>query len=265
MDDPLVNEPARISGYRLAAEYAASRLLWDLDYRAWVSRRRLARVVDRYAGQRCLILCNGPSLNHVDFAAVARSGVYTFGLNKVNLLFDRTDFRPAAIVAVNQLVMQQNADFYNSTTIPLFLGKNCRRYIGLRPNITYLHTTPVMRFARDCRGSVSIGFTVTAVALQLAFHMGFRSVGLVGCDHSFATKGPPDATVKSGEKDDSHFDPRYFSQGALWDLPNLPGSEYFYDLAERTYRAFGGKVVNCTNGGKLEIFQRMALDEFLGR
>lgn len=263
MNDPLINEPARINGYRLAVEYAASRLLWDINYRAWTSRRRLGRLANKYQGQCCLILCNGPSLNRVDFETVARSKIYTFGLNKVNLLFDRTDFRPAAIVAVNQLVMQQNADFYNTTEIPLFLGKKCRGYVRQRSNVTYLHTTPVMRFARDCRGSVSIGFTVTAVALQLAFHMGFRSVGLVGCDHSFAVKGPPDATVKSAAKDESHFDPRYFSQGALWDLPNLPGSEYFYDLAERTYRAFGGKVVNCTDGGKLEIFQRMPLDEFL--
>jgi len=103
---------------------------------------------------------------------------------------------------------------------------------------------------------------VTFVAMQLAFHMGFREVALVGCDHNFATKGTANAVVEGGEKDPNHFDPNYFA-GVKWQLPDLVQSEIGYMMAGQAFEAAGGRIVNCTEGGKLEIFPRMALAEFL--
>jgi hypothetical protein len=119
------------------------------------------------------------------------------------------------------------------------------------------------RFARDCSLSLTVGGTVTFVALQLAFHMGFREVALVGCDHNFATPGPANMTVKAEEVDASHFDPNYFSEGVPWQLPDLPQSEFFYSIAKEVFQAFGGEVANCTDGGKLELFKRLKLEKFL--
>ncbi|WP_277882134.1 hypothetical protein [Oculatella sp. FACHB-28] len=39
-------------------------------------------------------------------------GTYTFGLNKINLLFEYSEFRPSCIVSVNSFVVEQNAEFY---------------------------------------------------------------------------------------------------------------------------------------------------------
>jgi hypothetical protein len=111
--------------------------------------------------------------------------------------------------------------------------------------------------------SVYQGHTVTFVAMQLAIHMGFREVALVGCDHNFATKGATNQLVTSGDTDPNHFDPHYFADGVKWELPDLVQSEVSYLLAGQVVEALGGRIVNCTEGGKLEIFPRMSLSEFL--
>lgn len=243
---------------------AVKRLSWDIKPVAWTSKTKLRRLRDSHEGSKAVILCNGPSLLKVDFSKL--SDVFTFGLNKINLLFDKTDFRPDAIVAVNSLVMEQNADFFNSTEIPLHLDTAAYTDFGIRsrPNISFLHSGYNMHgFARDCSISITQGYTVTYVALQLAFHYGFSEVAVVGCDHSFADKGPANKTVVSGKRDVNHFDPNYFAGGVKWQLPDLFESEVSYKRALNTYHAFNRKLVNCTDGGKLDIFPRMNLNDFI--
>jgi hypothetical protein len=129
--------------------------------------------------------------------------------------------------------------------------------------VAFLHSNPFPMFARDCSFSLFQGYTVTNVALQLAFHMGFRQVALVGADHNFATKGPANQTVVSGARDESHFDPNYFAGGVQWQLPDLFQSEVAYTLARDMYAAHGGEVANATEGGLLEVFRRRSLSDFL--
>jgi len=259
--DPAITRRPRVNPYLIAADMIRLRLLWDLNYKSWVSRGRLKRIKDTRKGQKAVILCNGPSLLKVDFDRL--EGVFCFGLNKINLLFKSSSFRPDCIVAVNPLVLEQNRDFYNETDLPLFLDSCSSGQIRFRPNVSFLHSWFGARFAKDCSCSVPQGNTVTYVALQLAFHMGFRDVALVGCDHTFAVKGPANMEVKSGSSDASHFDPNYFAKGVQWNLPDLAASEYFYDMAGRFYHAYQGRVINATGGGKLEVFQRMPLKEWL--
>lgn len=265
--DPLLAQPDTLNPYRLAAGFLWQRLLWDLSPQSWRSRRVLRAWHDRHAesGQVAVILCNGPSLLKVDFDALAASGAFCFGLNKINLLFERTAFRPSCVVAVNPHVIEQNASFYDETALPLFLDRHAVGRVKPRANVAFLHSNAFPRFARDCSVSLWQGYTVTFVALQLAFHMGFRRVALVGADHDFATKGPANQTVVSGQQDESHFDPRYFSGGMKWQLPDLFQSEVAYTMARDMYRAFGGEVVNCTDGGKLEVFERQTLPVFLAK
>lgn len=264
--DPLTKLPPTLDPYRRAAIMVAKRLSWDVKPVAWSSKRKLRKVRDSHAGKKAVILCNGPSLLEVDFSSL--EGVFTFGLNKINLLFDKTEFRPSAIASVNALVIEQNRDYFNETDIPLFLDSRGSTHLGVknRSNVAFLHSGYNMHgFARDCSMSITQGFTVTYVALQLAFHYGFTEVAVVGCDHNFADKGPANKTVVSGEKDVNHFDPNYFAGGVKWQLPDLFESEVSYQRALNMYEAFGRRLVNCTTGGKLEIFPRESLDEFLNK
>lgn len=242
-------------------KWLLTRLLWDLKPVARLSHKLLQAAKNSHEGEKAVILCNGPSLLKTDFDLL--DGVFTIGLNKINLLFDKKHFKPDFIVAVNRLVMEQNAEFYRQTDIPLFLDSFGVKYVGQRDNVTYLHSTGKQAFARDCSGSIFQGGTVTYVAMQLAYHMGFRKIALVGCDHNFSASGPANKTVVSGEKDLSHFDPNYFAGGVKWQLPDLVQSEIAYTLAREVYEAAGGEIINATDGGKLEIFQRMSLGEYI--
>lgn len=262
--DPLVSQKSTINPYVKGCGLIARRILWDLQPQSWVSRNRLRQLKNGMTGKKAVILCNGPSLNQVDFNML-KGKCYTFGLNKINLLFDRSDFRPDSITAVNPFVIEQNKDFFNETDIPLFLDSYAlaRKLVGSRKYRIFLHSTNIGLFAKDCSVSINQGYTVTYVALQLAFHMGFSEVALVGCDHHFATKGPANKTVTALDVDLSHFDERYFSSGVQWHLPDLMESEVSYRRAKRMYEAHHRKIFNCTVGGRLEIFERKPLEDFL--
>jgi hypothetical protein len=234
---------------------------WDIKPEAWRSRKKLKELKNHHRSKKAVILCNGPSLNKTDFSLL--EDVYTFGLNKINLLFDRTSYRPSYIVSVNKLVIEQNADFFNSTEIPLFLDSKGAQFVDKKESITFLHSTGYRGFANDCSISIDQGHTVTYVALQLAFHMGFSEVALIGCDHNFATKGPANKTVVSGESDPNHFDRNYFSGGQKWQLPDLFESEISYKMANDAYEADNRQIFNATEGSELKIFPEKSLDDFL--
>jgi hypothetical protein len=101
------------------------------------------------------------------------------------------------------------------------------------------------------------GSTVTYVALQLAFHMGFSEVILIGVDHSFNTKGAPNLTITSDGDDPNHFSPEYFGKGFRWQLPDLEASEQAYVMARDAYEKSGRIILDATVGGKLPVFPKV--------
>lgn len=259
--DIVLTQRPTLNPYRYATWEIWNRLKWDLNPESWRSRHKLNAWKDKYLGDKAVIVCNGPSLLKTDLSLL--EGVFTFGLNKINLLFDKSSFRPSCIVAMNKFVIEQNAEFYNHTELPLFLNGNTTKVVQSRSNITFLKSSSQFKFARDCSISVYEGATVTFAAMQLAFHMGFKDVALIGCDHNFVTKGPANEIVDSEEKDENHFDPNYFAGGVKWQLPDLPQSEVCYTLARETYATSGRRIINSTEGGNLEIFSKTSLEDFL--
>lgn len=251
--------------YTKALALITRRFIWDINPKSFTSRSKMGNWKNRYQGKKAIILCNGPSLMDVDFDLLDNSSVFCFGLNKINLLFDKVKFRPDAIACVNQLVISQNIGFFNSCEIPLFIDSTGSRLgVKTRESVAFIHSLNLKgEFAKDCSMSVCQGNTVTYVALQLAYHFGFTDVGLVGCDHNFATKGEANKTVNAEETDPNHFDPNYFANGAKWQLPDLLGSDLSYQKAKEVYELNGRKIYNCTEGGLLEVFERKTLKNFL--
>ncbi|HNO30912.1 MAG TPA: hypothetical protein PKI78_03930, partial [Anaerolineales bacterium] len=98
---------------------------------------------------------------------------------------------------------------------------------------------------------------VTTFALQIAFHMGFEKVILIGVDHNFTSKGDANKTVTSEGDDPNHFMPNYFGKGVKWQLPDLDTSEVGYIMAREAYRRAGREVIDATVGGKLTIFPKV--------
>ncbi|MEM6692331.1 MAG: hypothetical protein AAF664_23070 [Planctomycetota bacterium] len=247
--------------YRLLRQFFEE-LRFDLMSNVRSGRRALARERGMLDGKKVIIVCNGPSLLSTEFDLL--DGVFCIGLNKINLIFEKTRWRPNCIVAVNQKVMKQNEEFFRQSEIPLYLNRRLLTEPGGHPRASYLNCQlPSGQFSTDASQGVCQGFTVTYVALQLAYHFGAKETAVIGCDHNFVASGSPNSEATANGPDRNHFDPNYFTGGVSWDLPDLESSEYHYRLALRAFEQDGRRLFNCTDGGKLEIFPRLTLREFL--
>lgn len=265
-----IDKKIKINPYVKGLSLIKHRLMFDLNPFLLKNKQKIKEYNNKFQNQKCIIICNGPSLKHVDFDELNKSNIFTIGLNKINLLFDNVDFRPDAIACVNPHVIEQNMDFYLSTDIPLFLDfrpvyqmKEFKK-AAKRPNLHLLHSADVIGiFAKDISMSICQGSTVTYVAMQIAYHMGFSKVAIIGCDHYFSSKGAANKLIQQKEVEDNHFIPNYFSPGSKWQLPDLVGSEFHYQIARDTFNDNGRELINCTAGGLLEILPRMELSKFL--
>ena len=224
------------------------------------SQSALLDLHDRHKGQRCFIIGNGPSLRQTDLSLL--KGEVTFGLNRIYLLFPELGFTTTYLVSVNELVLEQCAEEIKALELPKFINWRARRWLANDPHTIFVDTdyTGPEDFTADAAGRIFEGFTVTYVALQLAFYMGFDEVILVGVDHNFTTQGPANLAVVSSGDDPNHFAPNYFGKGFKWQLPDLAGSERAYRLAKTAYEAAGRKVLDATVGGRLTIFPKTRFD-----
>jgi hypothetical protein len=221
------------------------------------SHAALSAMKDIHKGDRCFIIGNGPSLRETDLALLRDE--ITFGMNRIYLLFPELGFNTTYFVAINTLVIEQCAEEIQSLPIPKFITWRARNWISLDASTYYLDTdyTKPATFSRDISGRVFEGSTVTYVAMQLAFHMGFKKVILIGVDHSFSTKGPPNVTITSDGEDPDHFSGAYFGKGFRWQLPDLEASERAYKMAENAFREDGREILDATISGKLTVFRKV--------
>ena len=240
--------------YRLAWKDPA----WRYSAKRRLSAERLEALRDKHRGERCFIIGTGPSLKRTDLARLR--GEHTFGLNRIYLKFAELGFATSYLVCVNKLVISQCAAELEAAPCRKFIGWTARRHIRFTDDMVLLRDLGRPGFYTEPADGLWEGSTVTYVAMQLAWFMGFATVILIGVDHDFATKGEPGKVVVSAGDDPNHFDPRYFGKGFRWELPNLPTSEQAYRIARDHFEAHGRRVLDATVGGKLEVFDKVAYE-----
>lgn len=251
--------------------------LWQTASRTWYALQRasqlplatfhpwrrqsitaLAQYHNRHAGERCFIIGNGPSLKQTDLSLLKNE--ITFGMNRFYLAFGDLGFTTSYYLSINSLVIEQCIHDILALPMPRFLSWRSRYALPAPPDekTIFLHTTYTgVTFAADARRRLWEGATVTYVALQLAFYMGFEQVILIGVDHNFTTQGKPNTTVVSQGDDPDHFHSGYFGKGFRWQLPDLETSERAYRLAKSAYERAGRTVLDATVGGKLQVFPKV--------
>lgn len=220
------------------------------------SIRKLNQLRGSHQGERCVIIGNGPSLKNTDLTRLKE--VFTIGMNRFYMAFEELGFATSLLLTVNDLVIEQCAQDLRQLPIPTFVSWRGRKYIQPSANLHYLYTSYILpRFSGDATGRLWEGATVTFVAMQLAYFMGFKQVILIGVDHNFTTKGTPNTTVVSTGDDPNHFNPAYFGKGFRWQLPDLETSEIGYSMAKTAYENSGREILDATVGGKLTIFPKV--------
>lgn len=241
-----------------------ARLAWTFSAEGKANRERLAAMRDRHRGERCVIICSGPSLARTPMELV--QGERTIAMNRAYLMFDQWGFVPTYLAAINANVLEQFAEHLRALPMPKFVDFAYRDMLPASDEFLYLRLPPTLTdpFGRDLTHPVATGGTVTYASLQIAYHLGFRNIIIIGMDHNFTAKGTPNTTeVRKAEVDRDHVHPDYFPKGLKWDLPDLRRSELAYAEARKAFEADGGRIVDATVDGKCRVFERMDLKDAL--
>lgn len=233
----------------------------SVSYRLLADSRPLLALKDRNRGKPMLVVGNGPSLNQTpldDFAHVP-----AIGMNKIDLIYPRTTWRPEIVVCLNNLVAKQNQDVFAASAIPTFVAWKARWYLRAenRKKLNFFDTSLSNAFSTDPLKGFGSSATVTYIALQLAYWMGADPVIIFGVDHSFKYTGPEASYQKREGPDTNHFDPNYFKAGSYWGTPDLDQSELDFSLARQAFDEDGRNVYDATVGGKLEVFEKLGLEQ----
>lgn len=239
-------------------------------------RSELAQFHNRYLGQRCFVIGNGPSLNKHDLSLLENE--YAFGVNSFYYKTRETGYRPNFYVVEDSSVMKENIEEIRAYDAPFKFFPTI--YKSLHPKKAntfffemnrgfYEKTSPnyaVPRFSTDATDVLYCGQSVTYINLQLAYFMGFTEVYLIGMDFDYVI---PESHKRTGDvllsdtDDPNHFHKDYFGAGKSWKDPKLERVLMNYKMADLAFSAVGRKIYNATVGGKLEVFDRVDYEALL--
>jgi hypothetical protein len=229
-----------------------------------------------HAGNPCLIIGNGPSLNEIDFnyfrsmTTIGCNGIYRafedWGFHTNYLLFEdieQTELHGPNISTIKGPV--KIASLYNAHNIRgswkdlLFMNSRLADF-------TYWNDIGI-QFSRDFSHVVYLGSSITYVALQLAYHLGCNPIYLVGVDMDYGEltqMHPPGKIEIDVENIDKvrgvHFDENYYAPGDVIGVPDFGIQLKALEVAKAAFLENGRQIFNATPGGKLELFPRIKFE-----
>lgn len=237
----------------------------------------IRKLKNKYIGQRCFLMGNGPSLNKTRLELLMEECVW--GFNKIYRLFDRIAWRPKFYVTNDQRLTQNISKEINVLINQLhestfffpdyFFPKEVNNNNG---NVYWYHEIPFN--SQNCSKSILFSLdpskyivntsTVTIAGLQLAAYLGFNPIYLIGCDTSYSIPTTVNfenentaLLISTLDDDTNHFSNNYSGIGDKWSVPNVPLMVTQYMEAKKALEATNVKVFNATVGGELEVFPRV--------
>ncbi|MBQ8138899.1 MAG: motility associated factor glycosyltransferase family protein [Lachnospiraceae bacterium] len=226
---------------------------------------------DKYLGERCFIICNGPSLTKEDY--VKLKDEYTFGMNYICNWFYETGIETTFYVVQDYWARARymKDDFDRLSNTVIFLSDHMFKKYGFEYEGKYnlmpaslknLHYPQKMRrFQPNLKKGVSIGRSVAYPCAELAYYLGFRQIYLIGADCQIDVGGAhPEADGLYGRHEDVEFlkwncygQEETKSRGLILDQ----------EIISKFCKRSDLKVFNATKGGALEVFPRVSLDEII--
>lgn len=237
--------------------------------------KKIESLKDKYYGQACFIVGNGPSLRVEDLENIKDKGIPSIGANSVYKLFDKTNWRPTYYVFQDQQMIDGLAKYF-----PNFINK-CEGIVVRRDAYRQIDSSIIKNeklflprlvmkirkdnffdFSSDIAKCAYDGCTVTYLMIQLAYYMGFKKIFLIGIDHNFPKEFDREGNIITTKKEKFHA----FEDNK--DIILNPGrvieSTYAYQSANEFLTKAGVEIYNSTRGGKLEVFPRKDLDVLMG-
>ena len=230
------------------------------------NEKKLLSYKNKHAGERVFIIGNGPSLNTLNLSLLKNE--ITFGVNGIYLNYEKMGFMPTYYVVEDLLVAEDRSDEINElkNTIKFFGNylnyclKNSEDVIWTNTIVNYHDYNDFPHFSTNACRKIWVGGTVSYINLQLAFYMGFKEIYLIGFDHNYiipSSAKNDGVIIESTEDDINHFHPGYFGKGYRWHDPIVPRMEKALYKAKIYFENNNKRIFNATNGGFLEVFERI--------
>lgn len=225
----------------------------------------------KYAGKRCFIIGNGPSLTVDDLNKLKDE--ITFGSNRIFTIYGKTDWRPTFYANQDQVVLEnmlgELCDTVSQSELAFLSAHNysiCGEQLKVFDNVLWMQKrfSPPHNnrygFSPDASKEVIEGLTITYTCMQIAAYMGFSEIYLLGIDHNYPIEIDDDGNiVKNDDSVKAYFGDAMVSMSDI-NLPKVVEMTRAYISAEKYSRENGFRIYNATRGGKLEVFQRVDFD-----
>lgn len=220
---------------------------------------KMKRMKDRHKGETCVLVACGPSLFDVPLEFLKSH--LTVGVNRCYLKDippeqtptpTNIKFMPYYYVAHELLVRCYLRDLKWLRCQEFFLYHELAHEIGGAIPINYTGI-PAGFYGEDpCKGLYH-GRTVTNVALQIIYYMGFETALIVGLDHT----------------GDVHFHPFYERHRPMgfgimdWNEEHIHIVDTAFQMCRDAYEADGRRIINLTPGSKCDVFEREDLEKWM--
>lgn len=245
-----------------------------------LSNNRILEYKNKFQGRRCFIIGNGPSLKAEDLELLKDE--ICFASNKIYKIYDQTSWRAkfycvqdfAVATEMDQEIKiamdQAEASFFRMDKHELLEQLVIERENAMMvPLKWYLNDNKETRFSDDARLYLYDGTTVTYMAMQLAAYMGFEKIYFIGVDHNY-----PFYKTESGDcvEVDKNMAAHFYENKVSGEQANVSihrsNNKFMQDisyLAAKKYSESNRNVTfyNATRGGKLEVFERVNLEDAL--
>lgn len=228
---------------------------------------------NRYAGKRCFIIGNGPSLQAADLDRLEKE--FTFACNRIYDIYEKTKWKPSIYMCLDTNIINdmqiKNQDLeilsdsiiffrskaivkkYNNLIDIHFFTMNGKYYVK-REQLA------ITKISEDVSKYFSLTQSVSCSMLELAIYMGFKEIYLLGMDHNFGIE----VDMRGNKIINNDVVPHFKEQQ---DRAVYPSNKEALTKSYETFKKYGElhgiKIMNATRGGKLEVFERIDLEKLL--
>jgi len=260
------------------------------SFSLWLQKRKVIHpenisLKNKHDGERCFILCNGPSINTQNLLPLKSEIV--FSVSNGYRHPDFLTFQPTyhCIPQVTRTRLRENeiskwfqemdsalgsAEIFMSDTEKELVKKNTLfhgrkiHYLALGSYLGKWNREEVPDLSKACMGVQS----VPIMCLMIAMYMGFKKIYLLGVDHDHFLKGEYKYFYKR------HSEVLRGKLGGVSDEDKITDSRYVqfcelkllweqYRVVKAIALANGIKVFNATAGGALDEFPRVRLEDVI--
>jgi hypothetical protein len=226
----------------------------------------MKKIHNTHLGESCFVIGNGPSLTAADLDKLAKNHIDSFAMNRIYKMFPKTKWRPTYYVntdwtLIRDVLKEVDRISAEQKLFPVhhLYEESFRKAIRGR-TIFRLKKPDEVGFKLDCSESLRGVGTVTIASIQLAAHMGYRNIYLLGVDHNFDNIIDENGITVINEGVKNYFVDDYDTDilgEVTHDIGNT--TRRYYEVQEY-YPKHGVNIYNATRVTKLKAFPIIEFD-----